>query len=109
MTFEEIIGQATTYINEAICNIGMDNVLSFEIGEPLTDEQDLQNGYASISGMIKFAYGNIEHNHDVLIGWNDVYGVGFEYGEDEKINKITYGNLMRHIYFDLALAEIDNS
>lgn len=107
MTFEEIIRQATVDINEAISCFGIDNALSFEVGEPLTDEQDLQDGFATIGGVIKFTYGNIEHKHNVLIGWTDVDGVGFGHGEDGAINKITYGNMMREIYFNLALVGLE--
>ncbi len=35
-------------------------------------------------------------------------GLGIEQGEDADIEKITYGNLMKHLYFDLALANLDD-
>lgn len=106
MTIDEIKELATKEITEALSLQGMTKYFRSEAGEPLNDE--LEEGFASIEWDIHFKFGNCEHKHALVIGWNEDDGVGLEYGEDGDIETITLRSIMRHLYFDLALKGLDD-
>lgn len=105
MELEQIKELANKELNEALACCGMDGIFKVVPGESLSE---CPGESCSIEYEIVFEYGNVKRTHAIVIGWNDIEGVGLEYGEDGDINSITYGSLMATMYFDMAMTGLDD-
>ena len=105
MTIEEISASASEQLNQALST---DNGATFTVvmGDCLTGEPTEEDVTVSIECEIIFEYCNCTHKHSLVIGWNELDGVGLEYGEDCDITPITELSVMKEIYFDLALKNL---
>jgi len=103
--FDDIVEEAVEKLKAALDCIGTDGLFQIVPGESLLGPK--VDDVASIEFEIKFKYGNCEHSHHILIGWNEEDGVGIEQGEDSEIQSISYGSIMTVLYFDLALTGLD--
>ncbi len=70
-------------------------------GELDEDEQ------VSIRYDILFSFRGCEHKHAIIIGWNELDGVGLEHGEEGDVMPITAINLLTSLYLDFALADLE--
>ncbi len=102
-TIKEIIELANTELNQALSRMGDPNLFSVVPGDTLNGEPSGDDPFTSIEYDILMEFGNIKRKHALVIGWNEDDGIGLEYGEDGDLESITYGNLFKHLYFDLAM------
>jgi hypothetical protein len=71
-------------------------------GEIFDEEADIISGSVNI----EFKYKNCQKKHTIHLGWNEVSGFGLE-EIDGEIQPINDHVLLRLMYFDLALSDLD--
>jgi len=102
-TIKEIIEQANSELKEAIIMMGDPNLFEVVPGGTLNGEPSEDEPFTSIEYEIIMTFGNIKRTHALIIGWNEHDDIGLESGEDGDLETITYGNLFKSLYFDLAM------
>jgi len=109
LTVNEIIRLATFDLNNAISSLpgGTSKIFTVVHGDSMLGEPSENDPYTTIEYDIFMEYGNIKHRHAIVIGWNEIDGVGFDHGEDGDIDPITPFSLFKYLYFDLALTDLD--
>ena len=79
------------------------NQFSVESGGVLVDDKE----YLLVEVLVTFNFGNCTEHHTLIVGWNDIDGVGFEHGENGDIYEITPARIYSQLYFELALKNLD--
>lgn len=105
MNVQQVKELANKELMDALSRCGMEGIFQVVPGGLLNEETD---EVYSIEYEIIFTHGNLKHNHALIIGWNNLDGVGLECGDDGDINPITYGNVMASMYFDMAMTGLDD-
>lgn len=93
---------------QSLSCFGMDGLFRVEEDSVAVSMEESDGENISVYFNVFFEYGNLKREHSILMGWNDDNGVGIEYGEDADIQPCTYGSVMSHLYFCLAMEGLDD-